>query len=101
MRVEAINSIRPQSRSRAEASDEKDIVEARPSESSSLNHDGHGDHDRERIHLKGEKDSEGLAPVKSLHQVLSRRSTRASRIDPGPPPDGGTKAWLQGMSTIY
>lgn len=37
------------------------------------------------------KDSKGLAAV------LSRMSTKSSWKDPGPPPDGGTKAWMQGV----
>jgi hypothetical protein len=28
-------------------------------------------------------------------RILSRISTKSSWIDPGPPPDGGFKAWLQ------
>ena len=38
-----------------------------------------------------EKDGRGLAGV------LSRMSTKSSWKDPGPPPDGGTKAWMQGV----
>jgi hypothetical protein len=76
---------------------EKDIVDALLSESSSVRQDGHGQDDREAMHLKREKDWHDIGPVKNLHHVLSRRSTRASRKIPGPPPDGGTKAWLQGI----
>lgn len=28
--------------------------------------------------------------------IMSRMSTKSSWIDPGPPPDGGRKAWTQG-----
>lgn len=36
----------------------------------------------------------GKLGVKSL-RVLTRTSTKSSWKDPGPPPDGGLKAWLQ------
>jgi hypothetical protein len=31
-----------------------------------------------------------------LQRALTTRSEALSYRDPGPPPDGGTKAWLQG-----
>lgn len=79
--------------------DEKDIARPRRSQST-LHIDGEADEEDEGLHLKGEKDGNVLMPVKSIQQVLSRRSTRASRYDPGPPPDGGMIAWLQGMLDI-
>ncbi|RDW73651.1 hypothetical protein BP5796_07093 [Coleophoma crateriformis] len=33
--------------------------------------------------------------VKALKNVLTRTSTKSSWIDPGPPPDGGWRGWLQ------
>jgi len=39
---------------------------------------------------------------RGLVGVLTRMSTKSSWKDPGPPPDGGTKAWMQGVySTSY
>jgi MFS family permease len=35
----------------------------------------------------------------TLARVLSRRSAASSYIDPGPPPDGGTQAWIQVFCT--
>jgi len=32
-----------------------------------------------------------------LGGIMSRLSTKSSWIDPGPPPDGGRKAWIQGQ----
>lgn len=33
-----------------------------------------------------------------VEKVLSRTRSRSSYIDPGPPPDGGLKAWTQALS---
>lgn len=35
-------------------------------------------------------------PTSGLTGVLSRVISRASTVDPGPPPDGGAKAWMIG-----
>ena len=35
---------------------------------------------------------------KVVSRVLSRTSTKSSHWNPGPPPDGGLKAWLVGTS---
>jgi hypothetical protein len=36
-------------------------------------------------------------PKHGLSAVLSRTFSRASTVDPGPPPDGGAKAWMIGQ----
>lgn len=36
-----------------------------------------------------------------LGGIMSRLSTKSSWIDPGPPPDGGKQAWIQGMRKYY
>jgi hypothetical protein len=42
-----------------------------------------------------------LLPPSRLQRILSTRSEIISSQDPGPPPDGGRKAWLQGISFFY
>ena len=35
------------------------------------------------------------APDGTIHKILSKTLSRSSWKDPGPPPDGGLKAWTQ------
>lgn len=46
-----------------------------------------------------ENEKNGIAepPLDFLQRALTTRSEAISYRDPGPPPDGGTKAWLQGI----
>jgi MFS family permease len=46
-----------------------------------------------RVDMVRNKDGPALA------KILSRRSAASSWIDPGPPPDGGTTAWIQVLCT--
>ncbi|RDW80164.1 hypothetical protein BP6252_04802 [Coleophoma cylindrospora] len=43
----------------------------------------------------GEKDEDGTAGLNVLQRTLTTRSELRSIRNPGPPPDGGTRAWLQ------
>lgn len=43
-----------------------------------------------------EKNGGAEPPLDFLQRALTTRSEAISYRDPGPPPDGGTKAWLQG-----
>ena len=48
---------------------------------------------KKRGQAANNEDLEGS--LKSIRQVLSCTRSRASYIDPGPPPDGGLRAWIQ------
>ena len=55
--------------------------------------DGSGRGGRERPTGGGEEDDRGVMSV--LDRVLSRASAKS--VNPGPPPDGGMKAWISGQ----
>ena len=47
---------------------------------------------------ENEKNGSTERPLDFLQRALTTRSEVISYQDPGPPPDGGVKAWLQGTS---
>ncbi|KAI4229149.1 MAG: hypothetical protein L6R36_001106 [Xanthoria steineri] len=58
--------------------------------------------DLEALQLNGsiadEKPAENTGALQTgLEKVLSRVASRTSGLDPGPPPDGGLKAWTQSL----